>query len=109
MTLTLQQTGWILALLALLATVYLWKLSRGKRYPNFDWVDLITSRTGYIDQSKLHTEGAFLVSTYGFLYLLWEGKLTEWYFGAYMAAWVVARAYALKKTVEGDKDASATN
>ena len=37
---------------------------------------------------------------FNFLYLLWSNQLTEWYFSAYMAVWVAARAYAMKKKME---------
>lgn len=104
MTLTLQQTGWIIALLVILATIYLYKLSKGSRYKEFDIVDLITTHGGKIDQHKMHLEGSFFISSYGFLYLLWSDHLTEWYFGAYMAAWAGMAGYALKQRI-GEIDA----
>jgi hypothetical protein len=105
--LTIKQTGWILAGLLILLLAYLRRLSLSekKQYKNFNIIELITNKDGHIDQSKFHSEGAFWVSSYGFLYLLWDEKLTEWYFSAYMAAWVLYRAYSLKKTTEGEKNA----
>lgn len=106
MTLTLAQTGWILALLLCLLFYYLRKfsMSSAEEFKNFSLLDLITTKDGHIDQSKVHSEGAFLASTYGFLYLLWSNQLTEWYFSAYMAVWVAARAYAMKKKMEASNE-----
>ena len=41
-----------------------------------------------IDGDKLFRVGAWVVSTWGFVYLLVLGKLTEWYFVGYIGVWV---------------------
>ena len=54
---------------------------------NIDLKDLICSR-GKIDEKKFVRFGAWIVSTWGFVYLIVEERFSEWYFMGYMAAWV---------------------
>lgn len=58
------------------------------RDPNskFDLRDLICYR-GELNQGKFMRFGAWIISTWGFVYLVLDQKLTEWYFAGYMAAW----------------------
>jgi hypothetical protein len=69
-------------------------------YRNFRLIYCITNKAGYPDNAKMREWGAFFISSYGFLWLLWDDGMTEWFFGGYMAAWVLAGAYALKKRAE---------
>ena len=41
-----------------------------------------------IDEKKFVRFGAWIVSTWGFVYLIVEERFSEWYFAGYMAAWV---------------------
>ena len=41
-----------------------------------------------LDEKKFMRFGAWLVSTWGFVYLIVEERFSEWYFVGYMAAWV---------------------
>lgn len=41
-----------------------------------------------LDEKKFTRLGAWIVSTWGFVYLVFDNKLTEWYFTGYMAIWV---------------------
>jgi hypothetical protein len=52
----------------------------------FDLRDLICYR-GELNQGKFMRFGAWIISTWGFVYLVLDQKLTEWYFAGYMAAW----------------------
>ena len=72
------------------------KWSRDPAYANFKLIYCVCNRDGYPDSAKIREWGAYFVSTYGFLWLLWGKGMTEWYFWGYMAAWVAAAAYALK-------------
>ena len=73
--------------------VTLLRMHRDPQQPNL--LDLITStdRTGRarLDPRKCFEAGAFLTSTWGFVFLTASGKLTEFYFIGYMGAWVGAR------------------
>lgn len=41
-----------------------------------------------MDSKKFFTLGAWIVSTWGFIYLIVDERFSEWYFAGYMAAWV---------------------
>lgn len=72
-----------------------------------DLTDLIT-KNGRLDEKKFTRLGAWIVSTWGFVYLMLDGKFTEWYFAGYMAIWVgnaifdkyLNNRYAQSKTEE---------
>nr|NDG05743.1 hypothetical protein [Oxalobacteraceae bacterium] len=51
-----------------------------------DLKDLICHQ-GQISEAKFARLGAFLVSTWGFVYLILDERFSEWYFAGYMAAW----------------------
>ena len=73
--------------------VSLIRMHRDKDAPNL--TDLITStdRSGKVrfDARKCWEAGAFLTSTWGFVFLTASFKLTEFFFIGYMGAWVGAR------------------
>lgn len=52
-----------------------------------DLRDLIC-KDSKLDEKKFTRFGAWIVSTWGFVYLMLDGKFTEWYFTGYMAIWV---------------------
>jgi hypothetical protein len=64
------------------------------KLPASPW-DIFTStgRDGKVrfDARKSFEAGAFIVSTWAFVYLTLQSKLTEWFFIGYMTAWTVAR------------------
>lgn len=41
-----------------------------------------------IDEQKFMRFGAWIISTWGFVYLIVVGNLTEWYFVGYIGVWV---------------------
>ena len=65
---------------------WLWKLNRDKNNTIY-FVDLI-SVGGRLNERKLCRFGAWLLSTWGFMYLILNNRLSEWYFVGYMGAWV---------------------
>lgn len=69
-------------------------------YANFKWIYMVTGKGGFPDDGKMRTWGAFFISTYGFLWLLWHAHMTEGYFLGYIAAWGAVGSYALKKRVD---------
>jgi hypothetical protein len=70
-------------------TVALLLMIKWQLIPNngFDLRDIICSK-GRLSSSKVSRFGAFMVSTWCFVYLVANDKLSEWYFMGYMAAWV---------------------
>ncbi len=81
-------------MLLLMAVGIAWVLHRWhKSHPNFDLADMITGENGKVSMKKVGVAGAFVVSTWGFIVQVEQGKLTEGYFGLYMAVWCGYRAY----------------
>jgi len=89
---------WLYLLLLLTAVLCLW---RGHRTGAINlWDTVRTTKKGkdgapdfiYTDPRKLFEVGAFVVMTCGFSYQVIQGKLSEWYAGIYVAAFVTARA-----------------
>lgn len=78
------------------------KWSEDPQYINFSMFYCVTNKDGFPDNAKLREWGAFIISSYGFLWMLWDKQMTEWYFVGYMTVWVGAAAYALKKKIDGN-------
>lgn len=76
----------VLVIVVLFLLLLLWLWHRGSDN-NIDLKDLICSK-GRIDEKKFVRFGAWIVSTWGFVYLIVEERFSEWYFMGYMAAWV---------------------
>ena len=74
----------IIVVIFLLRLLWIWHRNSES---NIDLKDLICSR-GKIDEKKFVRFGAWIVSTWGFVYLIVEERFSEWYFMGYMAAWV---------------------
>lgn len=79
-------------LLALLLGMIAITLVRMSCNPNdeFDLKDLV-SVNGKLDEKKFTRFGAWVISTWGFVYILVSDvkNLPEWYFVGYMGAWVL--------------------
>lgn len=73
-----------LAVISLLILLYVWHKDSKS---NIDLKDLIC-KDGRLDEKKFVRFGAWIVSTWGFVYLIVEERFSEWYFMGYMAAWV---------------------
>lgn len=76
----------VLVLVVLFLVLLLWVWHRNSE-SNIDLKDLICSN-GRIDEKKFVRFGAWIVSTWGFVYLIVEERFSEWYFMGYMTAWV---------------------
>ena len=91
---TLQQMGMLeaasgmvisLIILVVLAVAFIWNIQRD-RENQVDIKDLIC-QDGRINEAKFMRFTAFVVSTWGFVYLIVDQRFSEWYFAGYMAAW----------------------
>lgn len=71
-----------LSLIALGVLLLLWRWQRS--HPEFDLADLITADNGKVSSTKMLKMGAWVVGTWGFVTLIQQGKMTEWYFAGYM-------------------------
>lgn len=71
-----------LSMIAIGALILMWRWT--KSHPNFDLSDLLTGDNGRVSSTKLLKTGAWVVGTWGFVTLIQQGKMTEWYFAGYM-------------------------
>lgn len=81
--------------------IFLWLVNRDKEVP-YCITDLIVSN-GKLSERKITRLGAWIVSTWGFVYLIYSDNLSEWYFVGYMGAWV-ANALISKAITHKDKN-----
>ena len=91
----------ILTVVISVCTVYLIRLNNDKKNTIY-LMDLVTTN-GILNERKLTRFFTWMVSTWGFIYLLADNKLTEWYFIGYMGAWV-ANALIGKTLVTRDTE-----
>lgn len=75
--------GLILAAISVAGILWNWQRDRDN---DVDIKDLICTN-GRIDEKKFMRFAAFVVSTWGFIYLILDQRFSEWYFAGYMAAW----------------------
>ena len=73
-----------MTVLYLLLLLYVWHKDHDNK---IDLRDLIC-KNGRIDEKKFTRLGAWIVSTWGFVYLILDSKFTEWYFTGYITIWV---------------------
>lgn len=76
----------ILAFIMVSCTIYLYRLNEDQRN-DIDIMDLVTTN-GKLNERKFTRFITWIVSTWGFIYLIASQNLTEWYFIGYMGAWV---------------------
>ena len=74
-----------LIIIVVLSLAFIWNIQRD-RENQVDIKDLICS-DGRINEAKFMRFTAFVVSTWGFVYLIVDQRFSEWYFAGYMAAW----------------------
>ena len=74
-----------LIVIVILSLAFIWNIQRD-RENQVDIKDLICS-DGRINEAKFMRFTAFVVSTWGFVYLIVDQRFSEWYFAGYMAAW----------------------
>lgn len=71
-----------LSALAIGALLLFWRWTH--THPDFDLADLITGDNGRVSASKFGQTGSWVVTTWGFVTLIQQGKMTEWYMAAYL-------------------------
>ena len=76
----------ILVGIMIFCVVAMYRLNADERSP-INVMDLITEN-GKLSESKLIRFFTWIISSWGFIYLISDNKLTEWYFIGYMGAWV---------------------
>ena len=78
----------ILAAFVVGIIVSLWLINNDEESP-YSFTDLIVEN-GKLSEQKLSRMGAWIVSTWGFVYLVSTNNLSEWYFVGYMGTWVAS-------------------
>jgi len=78
---------WFLLVLLMVFGIFLLMSWHNQRGNKFNMMDLITI-DGKLEEAKMTRFIAFVISTWGFVFLITTGSFTEWYFMGYMAAWV---------------------
>ena len=78
--------GIVLTIVIICAVIMLWLWQRDGDN-NIEISDLVC-KDGRLDEKKFTRLGAWAVSTWGFVFLIMDGKMSEWYFAGYMGAWV---------------------
>lgn len=76
----------ILGFIFLGGLAFFWKMHANKN-STIDLADLVSSN-GKLNERKVARFGSWIVSTWGFVYLIVSNNLTEFYFTGYMGAWV---------------------
>jgi hypothetical protein len=82
-------SDYALAIGAVIALLMLWQWQR--THPEFDLSDLITGENGKVSATKFAQTAALVVATWGFVTLVQQGKMTEWYFIGYLTAFLGTR------------------
>ena len=75
----------VLALVAIVFAMIIWNIQRDKDN-QVDIKDLVCT-DGRLNEAKFMRFVTFVVSTWGFVYLIVDQRFSEWYFAGYMAAW----------------------
>ena len=75
----------VIVIVALIAVLVAWNIQRDKTN-QIDLKDLVCT-DGRINEAKFMRFCTFVVSTWGFVYLIVDQRFSEWYFAGYMAAW----------------------
>lgn len=80
-----QTMNLVIAIVVVMAALIIWNFQRDKNN-QVDIKDLICV-DGKINSNKFMRFTAFVVSTWGFIYLIVDQRFSEWYFAGYMATW----------------------
>lgn len=75
----------VIVLVVMIAVWIIWNFQRDSTN-QVDIKDLICT-DGRINSNKFMRFTAFVVSTWGFIYLIVDQRFSEWYFAGYMATW----------------------
>lgn len=74
-------------LLVFIGVLALWHI----KHPDFTLTDLLTGDNGKVSLRKFGAMVALYSSTWGFVTLVEQGKLSEWYFTAYIGVWAAQK------------------
>jgi len=75
-----------------------------RTHPEFTLTDLLTGDNGRVSLRKFGALVALFSSTWGFVTLIEQGKLSEWYFTAYIGVWAAQKvASDIAASVTGPK------
>lgn len=85
----------ILAVFMSLLAIYMYRLQKDDRN-TVDVMDLVME-DGKLSEPKFVRFFTWIVSTWGFIYLIASQNLTEWYFIGYMGAWVANALFDIKQ------------
>jgi hypothetical protein len=75
----------IMGLVVIVFALIMWNIQRDQNN-KVDIKDLVCTN-GELDEKKFMRFTAFVVSTWGFVYLIVDQRFSEWYFTGYMAMW----------------------
>lgn len=70
----------------------IWNLNKSDG--TFDLNDLFVDVDGKASTSRISTVVALILSSWGFVHLTLNDKLTEWYFMGFMGIWVLNRGFS---------------
>lgn len=94
----------VLAMLVIFVSILLYVWHKDNK-TKINLTDLVC-KDGKLDEKKFTRFGAWVVSTWGFVYLILDNKFTEWYFTGYMAIWVgnvIVDKYINNKSIAGTR------
>jgi hypothetical protein len=77
----------ILSFIFIVLVVWLYNLNKTDEN-DIHLIDLIAT-DGKLEERKITRFGAWIISSWGLIYLISINELKEWYFISYMGAWVV--------------------
>ena len=92
----------VIAVVVIISILVIWNFQRDQSN-KVDIKDLICT-DGRINSNKFMRFTAFVVSTWGFIYLIVDQRFSEWYFAGYMATWTGSAL--LSKWIDGKKTES---
>lgn len=79
--------GLIMLLLVALAGIMAWKATHNVK-SKFSLTDAFLDKNGKTSFARIGQFSALTVSTWGFVYLVVDGKMSAWYFQGFMLTWV---------------------
>lgn len=91
-----------LTVMSFLVVLVVWSWHRDKSIDFHLQQVLVDSVTGKISIEKVGFMTALAISTWGFVALTIQGKMSEWYAGLYMSAFVLARTGSAWMSVKKD-------
>lgn len=101
----LLEVDWMGGLFLVLMVTFLMWLRRLDRKGQIVMAEFLKDANGHADKYALAYVFSMLISTFGFWYLLVHRLLTEWYFTAYIGAFVLgaaAKSFSIRQTTSGD-------